>query len=171
MPSPVTSFTTEGIRMGESICVPLRWQTFHLMLVWTGQAIEGSRHGHQTPGPLTSGLQTYEKHRLNRKVQLDIPKMKNGSRGWISARSHNTVSKIIGNVLFLQRKWGLNIVAQYRDGSSSGCVNYTFQLHNRLNHSHQQKKIWHNLWIFMILAHKQSFEKNEKSLPLNLPCK
>lgn len=86
---PVTSFTMEGIRVGESVrvlwtCVSLRWQAFHLMLAWTGQAIEGSRHGHQTPGPLTSGLQTYEKHRLNRKVQLDIPKIKNGSRGWIS---------------------------------------------------------------------------------------
>lgn len=62
----------------------LRWQTFRLIADLDKAGNGGTRHGHQTPGPLISGLQIYEKHRISRKVQLDVPKIKNGGRGWIS---------------------------------------------------------------------------------------
>lgn len=49
----------------------------------------------------------HEKHRINHKVPLKAPKIKNGDRGWISVHClTNIVSKIIGNVLFFQRSEG-----------------------------------------------------------------
>lgn len=47
------------------------------------------------------------KHRINHKVLLNTPKIKNGDRGWINVHClTNVVSKIIGNVLFFQRSEG-----------------------------------------------------------------